>query len=477
MPYKDLRSFIEKIQDEGELLRVKEEVDWYLEIGAFMRKALDEKERYALLFEKIKDYPENHKFFGNTFANHSKYALALGLPKNTPVGEIIKEYRKRVANLIKPKIVDDGECKENILKDDEVNLLKFPVPHLHRMDGGRYIGTFHCVITKDPDTGWTNVALYRNMVHDEKTLGIYMHRPHHGAQILRKYVAMGKPMPVAIAIGQEPVNILAAFHSAEAGVSEWEVAGGLRGAPVELIRCETIDLEVPTTAEIVIEGEIPPNELRDEGSFGEYTGYMAGGRAPRPIIRVKCITYRDNPIMTGTLNGKPYTEQHVMISVGLSAMLEKLLIDDLKLGVKAVYYPPSSVLHGVIVSLKQEYPGQAKRVAEAIWASPLGLYSDYVFVVGEDINPTDVEEVLWALCTRCKPDRDITIIQRERASLCLPSLTPEERVKEIGCKILFEALFPAEWPKEWIPTVVDWFDWPTEVRKKVEEKWKNLRLK
>lgn len=165
-------------------------------------------------------------------------------------------------------------------------------------------------------------------------------------------------------------------------------------------------------------------------------------------------------------------ENNVMASVEHSALLEKTLNDDLKLGVRAVFEHPWMVCHGLVISMTPRYPGHVLRVAHAVWASKIGLAHDLLFVVGEDIDPADLDEVMWALCTRCKPDRDIIVIPRERTSALWPCLSPVEREAPIGSKVLFDATFPAEWPKEWVPPVSDWRDYPEEIRRKVETRWK-----
>lgn len=476
-PYRDLRAFLGVLEAQGQLKRVASEVDPHLEIGAIMRKICDS-QGPAILFEKIKGYPEGYRFFSGTFLDYQKFALALGLSKDAPFSSITRAYREGIKSLIKPVVVkkEDAPCKENIHQGDEIDLYEFPTPFWHHRDGGPYLGTLHCVIMKDPDSDWINVGMYRLMIHDKSHLGIMMLTGKHGELIYKKNEARTKPTPVAISIGQDPVNAIVSFGGYDAGISEWDVAGGLRQRAVELVPCQTNELEVPATAEIVIEGVMPPYERREEGPFGEYPGYYGGLRAPRPVIEVTCISHRNDPVNVGLLEGKPVQENNVMIAIEHSASLEKLLMEDLRLGVKAVYAHPWAAAHGVIVSMKPQYPGHTHRVANAIWASGAGRSQDYVIVVEDDIDPTNLNEVLWCVCTRCKPDRDIIILPRTRASGLWPCLTPEERLAGIGAKVLIDATFPAEWPKEWVPAVSDWEDYPEEVKKKVTSRWREYGL-
>ncbi len=458
----DLRSHVDLIDKEGELTHIKDEVDWNLEMGAIIDNAARTQRRPAVLFENIKGY-RDFRFLSGTLNNFAKYALALGLAKQTSVFEIVREYRHRLSNLIKPKEVTDGVCQEVYMKDEEVDLFKFPTPLWHPGDGGRYFGTFHGTVTRDPETGWNNVGLYRHVIHDKRTLGIYWSSgAKHAWEMYRKYQKMAKPMPVAIVIGQDPVNVMAAFAPAESGVSEWDVAGGLRKSPVRLVQCKTNDLLVPDSAEIVIEGEIPPDQRLMEGPFGEFTGYYGGVEEMRPIVKVRAITHRRDPIHTGSIEAKPVIENHIMTTIQTSAFLERLLIDELRLGVREAYSHPASGMHTAIISMKQQYPGHAKRVAHAIWSSQVGTTCSHIIIVGEDIDPTNLEEVFWAVCTRCLPDRDITILKDERVSGLWPCLEPENREKRVGSKILIEATFPPTWPSEWIPKVADPKDWTSE---------------
>ena len=473
MPYKDLREFLSRLEDEGELIRVKSEVNWDLEIGAILRRATDLGEDWpAVQFDRIKDYGDGHSLVANTLSNFRRYALALDLPKETPPLEMVQEYKERLRHWIAPKHVNDAPCKENIIFGEQVDLYKFPTPRWNPLDGGRYFGTSCCAITKDPETGWVNVGVYRNIIHDKHHLGIFIGKVKHARMMFHKYQQEGKPMPIAITVGQDPANYIAGYHTAETGESEWEIAGALRKAPVELVKCETVDLEVPATAEIVIEGEWLPNELREEGPYGEYSGYYGGERAPRPVIRVKAITHRDNAIHTGTILGKPITETHVMAAIAHSAKLDDVLKDQLKLEVKDVYSHPWTIGHAVFVSARRDIPGLGKRIAHTVWSSRIGYRKDYVIIVGEDVDVTNLGEVFWAICSRCKPDRDIMIFPNEPASHLLTSLTPEDRRVGKGAHMIMEATFPADWPKEWVPRVCDWGHIPDEIKALVKRRWR-----
>jgi len=481
MLYKDMREFINKLDDEGELLRIKELVDWDTELGAVARRCLDLETKGekvgALLFESIKDYP-GKRFFTNTFGGcWRRIALALEMPKDTTIKALILEYVKRIGKPVKPITVATGPCKENIDVGEEVNLLKFPVPKWHVRDGGRYIGTWHICIMKDPDSGWVNWGTYRMMIHDEKTTGILISPDKHSQLIYSKYVERGEDMPMAVAIGADPVCNIVAAAGFPAYVSEVDYAGALRGAPVELVKAETIDIEVPASAEIILEGEVSVKERKMEGPFGEYTGYYGGDESPQPVFHVKCVTYRDGAILTGSMEGVPLVDDHIVGSLNTSALATYQLTKLSPVpGVQLVYSVPfGASWHFLIVSSKGLSPGQAHSVASALWGSRVGQEAGYVVVVDDDIDPTDLNQVIWAITTRAEPARAVHVYQRTRAfSPLVPNRPIPERVTELkpASAALIDAQFPPEWRiahPEWVTPVCKWEDWPEETRNKATQ--------
>lgn len=480
MAYRDLREFLDVLEAEGELLRIKEEVDWNEEIGAVSRRLCDKETQGinspAVLFENIKGYPGG-RFFTNTLASYRRYALALGLKKDTPVKQLIRTYHDRILNPVKPVIVDSGPCKENILKGNNVDLFKFPTPKWHAQDGHRYIGTFHAVITKDPDTDWTNLGLYRLGVHDKASTGVLITSGQHIGLIYQKYQEAKKAMPVAVAIGCEPTLPIVSASAYAAEISEFDMAGGLRQAPVELVKAETNDLLVPANAEIILEGEVPPDELKTEGPFGEWTGYFGGDVFPKPVFHVKCITHRNNPILTGSQEGVPLVDDNLMASISMSALALHNLKDLLKVpGVQDVFfYPHAAGWVLCIVSVKSLVSGLAQQVACAVWGSRFGSrrsFAEWVIVVDEDIDPSNINQVIWAMTTRCDPERSIQIIRRRgQAVPLLPNITFADRVEKQmpSSSIIIDGTFPREWrvadPRS-VPAVCNWESWPQKVRER-----------
>jgi UbiD family decarboxylase len=290
---------------------------------------------------------------------------------------------------LEPVVVNDGPCQENVFKGDEVNLDIFPIPKWHRLDGGRYI-TLGIVITKDPETGKRNVAVNRQQVYAEDKVGV--HAVQQTGVLLNKYRSRGQAMPVAVAIGLPPAIVAPACTRAALGQDEFGIAGALRGGPVELVKCKTIDLEVPANAEVVLEGEVPPDDSlwEIEGPFGEATGYYSGDKSRKPTIFIKALTFRADAIMQGTLEGYPPSESTTLRTiggtVGVWSKVQKLGVP----GIKEIYVTDMGCANFMVrVALeRQYYAGHARQVMEAIWAS-LSHNAKWVIVFDADIDIHD----------------------------------------------------------------------------------------
>lgn len=409
MAYRDLREWIATLEKAGELARVTTEVDWYLEIGGVLRENM-ERQGPALLFENIKDYQQTigTRFLSGSLATFSKVALMLGLPKDTPYKELIRVWRERARKPIKPVLVETGPCKENILKGDAVDLYQFPVPHWQKLDGGRYIGTFHGAISKDPDTGWENVGMYRQVIHDKHSTSMSVAQGQHIWMHWRKYRPKGQNMPMAIAIGWDQTLPAVAAAPVPDGVDEWDIMGALRQEPVELVQCETVDLRVPATSEIVLEGELLTDvtTFKNDGPFGEFTGHY-GLPSLRPVLKVNCMTFRDDPILQGTLEGLPINEDHTISAVSHSAMVWNLLEERMP-GVTGVNCDPSTAYTNTMVQIDNSYYGQVQQVAANIWGSKFALdVGKNIIVCDTEVDIWDLRRVFWALAYRVDPTEDL----------------------------------------------------------------------
>jgi 4-hydroxy-3-polyprenylbenzoate decarboxylase len=466
---KDLRDFIAACEKEGVLQRIKAEVDWDLELS-HIAKLNEEKKGPALLFENVKGY--KWPVITSTCTTTERLSIIMGMPKETPLVELMRRWVEIGNRKIPPKVLSTGPCKENKMVGKDIDLFKFPVPKFYPKDGGRYFGTAHVVITKDPESGWVNIGTYRLQLIDKDILGTQFIKGKHSDIMLKKYQAMGKPMPVAVVVGADPLMFVMGGARFSAFESEYDLAGSIRGEPIEVVKCETNDLIVPAGAEIVVEGEVDANAFKDEGPFGEYTGYYSGvGTNPRNFIKVNCVTHRNNPIFMATTVGRAVTDTHMTLAIAYGATLWQQLSDMKIPGIKAVYCPPEAAGRFIaIISMKQMYPGHANQVLTAAISTEMGAYGlKTVIVVDEDIDPADIPRVLYAVAFRFNPLR-AQIIQRGRSTPLDPSLPIESRW--ITGRLLIDATIPYDWEEKPIPIALD-----PDIVKKIQARWKELGFK
>lgn len=465
---KSMRDFIAKAEKEGMLHRVKAEVDWDLELS-HIAKLNEEKQGPALLFENVKGYAS--PVITSVCTTTARLALIMGQPRDFSLVDLMRVWVEKNRNKIPPRWVDGGPCKENMMQGDEVDLFKFPAPKFYPLDGGRFFGTAHFVLTKDPDTGWVNLGTYRLQLLDKNHLGTQFIKGKHSDLMLKKYQALGKPMPVCAVVGCDPLLFLMGAARVSAYESEYDLAGSIRGEPIEVVKAETNDLPVPATAEIVVEGEVDADKFMEEGPFGEYTGYYSGvGTDPRNFIDVKCVTYRNNPVFWGTTVGRAVTDTHMTMALTYGSTLWQQL-DAMKIpGIQAIYCPPEgSGRMLAIIAVKQMYPGHADQVLTAAVSTEMGAYGlKTVIVVDDDIDPWDIPRVMYALSFRFQPNRS-QVIKRGRSTPLDPSLPIGQR--DITGRLLLDATIPYDWKEKPIPIDLD-----PEVVKKVRARWSELGL-
>lgn len=444
----DLRDFLEEVDAGGELKHVTG-AHWDKEIGAITEVLYREKvdKSPLLLFDEVPGYDTGLRCLYGMLGSPLRLALGLGIDPEISGDrrKMLDVYRQQIKanDPMPPRVVSDGPVMENIDRDDDVDLLKFPVPVHHEKDGGRYIGTACGVVTRDPDTGRINVGTYRVMVNGSKVATSYISNGKQGRIHRDKYLKAGKPCPVAIIVGIDPATYIAARYTLSDNVSEYDWAGGLVGRPMDVIEGELTGLPFPAHSEIVLEGEISPDETALEGPFGEWTGYYAGSAKEEPVIDIKRVYYRTNPILTCAASQKPphshLFERCFIRSAGLLDSLEGAGIPD----VKGVWvHQAGSGRTFVAVSIKQRYFGHANQVGlVASQVNPVGYVGRYIVVVDDDIDPTDIHDVIWAMGTRSDPKRDFTVLDRTWSSR-LDTMVFDDKL--YNSRVVIDACIPFE---------------------------------
>ncbi len=476
--FDDLRGYVNKLDEIGKLTKV-EGADWDLEIGT-ITELTAERDGQALLFNKVKGYPEGYRIVSNALTTKEQQRLFFDDPEGLSDVEIIRHWKDKCNKFqpIPPLEVESGPVRENVLTGDQVNILKFPVPKWHELDGGRYIGTGVVTITRDPEEEWLNAGTYRVMVHDERTLSFYSSPGKHANLMRQKYWAKGESCPVVMCFGQEPFVFATATMNLPWGMSEFDFAGYMKGRPVEVIKGEVTGLPIPATAEIAIEGFSPPPSVdsRAEGPFGEWTGYYASGTRNEPVVHIEAIYHRNNPILHGHPPLKPprpisgYYPIPVQSASPLWDTLEKSGMQ----GITGVWvHGPNGRPIGV-VSIKQRYLGHARQIGNLAASLLQGgaMAGRYIIVVDDDIDPSNWDEVAWAVTTRCDPDTSIELVRGFLSSPLDPMIPPEKRARGdlTTTKVIINACRPFHWRHEF-PPVNRASD---ELRKRIRDKWSSL---
>ena len=519
LAYKDLRDWIAALERAGELKRVRTEADPILEVTEIADRVSKSRNPTpggpALLFEKLHGHPGS-KLLINQFGSERRMRMALGVDSLDEIAGRIRELLNMkspegfleklkmlpmLADMGKffPKTVPTGACKE-VIKKDKFSLLDFPILKCWPQDGGRFI-TLPCVVTRDPRTGKRNVGMYRMQVYDERTTGMHWQRQKVAAEHYRERLRMGaaagtaaadrgsavdimartsggsrlangeRPsgkMDVAVAIGTDPALTFSAIVPAPPEVEEFIIAGFLRQQPVELVKCETVDLEVPANAEIVLEGYVQLDELRPEGPFGDHTGFYTL-EDDYPVFHVTCITHRRDPIYATTIVGKPPMEDGWM-----GKAVERIFLPLMKLTLPEIVdvnLPVEGVFHNLmIVSIRKSYPGQARKVMHGIWSLGQAMFTKCIVVVDEDVNVHDIGDVVLKALNNIDPERDIQFTFGP-----IDSLDHASRLPNYGSKMGIDATrkwstegFSRPWPDE---IVMD-----PAIKAIIDKKWKTLGI-
>lgn len=473
MDYQDLRGWLEEINKLGELKHV-EGAHWDREIGA-ISELMAERGGPALLFDKIQDYPDGFRVLSSPFQSDTRTASVLGVPMELSGVAMVDAFRKKLKELkpVPPVEVKDGPIKQNILTGKDVDLFKLPTPVWHERDGGRYLGTGCAVISKDPDEGWVNLGTYRCMIFDKDLLSVGLNPGKHGTLMMEKYHNRGESFPLAVVCGMDPVLFLAAGSPLSGvGESEYDFTGAIHGRPVEVVRGHLTDLPVPALAEIVLEGEIPPPsemEKREDGLFGEWS--RSYNSAPHPVMRVKSIMYRDDPIMLGVVPWKahiPFPFTIPVMAAEIWNVLEYAGIPD----VTGVWFSLGYIWPVYcIISIKQSYSGHAKQAALAAASCRANTFAGrYIIVVDDDIDITSEKDVMWAVASRANLD-NVQVINNIQTKATKPKvIIPGQQPSILNDRVIIDACWPYE-SRDRFP-VTSRFS--TEYQEKVIKKWPSL---
>src|SRR5216684_7097394 len=482
MAYSDLRDFIRRLEKEGELKRIPIEVDPVLEIAEFADRSV-KSNGPALLFERPKG--SNIPVFINGYASMRRMELALEVNSVEDVAQRIAEYLEmrmpegligKIKMLPKlaemgsffPKIVSKGPCQE-IIRHDGFSLLDYPVLKCWPEDAGRFI-TLPMVFSRNPDTGKRNCGCYRMQIFDDCTAGMHWQTHKQGAEHYRRMqkAGQGARMDVAVAIGADPATMYSAILPLPPDLDEMLISGFIRGKPVEMVKCETSDLEVPANSEIVLEGYVEIGELRTEGPFGDYTGFYSLDD-DYPVFHLTCVTQRKRPIYATTIVGPPPMEDFYM-----GKAIERIFLPLMRLQlpeVRDICMPAEGIFHNMIlVAIRKSYPLHARKVMHAIWGLGQAMFSKVVVVVDEEVDVQNVREVAWKALNNIDPERDIQFVMGP-----VDSLDHASRLVNYGSKMGIDAT--RKWPGEgftrpW-PDVIEM---SPEVKQRVDELWKKAGL-
>jgi UbiD family decarboxylase len=465
--YTNLREFIAEVEKLGALRHVSG-ADPHVELGGITEVAAGLPQCPALLFDSMKGYPAGVRVFTNATTTAQRAALALGIDPALRPLDALKAWmaKRQTLKTHKPVAVKEAPFLENSMRGDKVDLGTLPAPTWHSKDGGPYIGSASIVVMRDPDSGWINASIYRVQVHTRNKVTVqFDHQGRHGAIIAKKYWDQGKVCPLAVVSGEDPALFIAGFEYLPEGQSEYDFAGAIKNAPIDIMAGPVTGLPLPAQAEIILEGELKPPSIETlpEGPFGEFTGYYAADKRPCPVMEVTAIHHRNDPILLGSPPMKP-PRFHFGLpfrAASIWSQLEMAGVSD----VVGVWQHVAQLM--TVVALKQRYAGHAKRAA--LIAAANSYMGRLVVVVDDDVDPSDLNDVMWAVTTRCEPSEQIDIVREAWSSALDPRIPAEDKARGVTShsKAIIEAVRPFAWIDKFPPTsAISHAD-----ARAIEEKW------
>ncbi|ELL1156940.1 UbiD family decarboxylase [Pseudomonas aeruginosa] len=482
----NFRHFVDHLRRQGDLVDVHTEVDANLEIGAITRRVY-ERRAPAPLFHNIRDSLPGARVLGapaglraDRARAHSRLALHFGLPEHSGPRDIVAMLRAAMrAEPIAPRRLERGPVQENVWLGEQVDLTRFPVPLLHEQDGGRYFGTYGFHVVQTPDGSWDSWSVGRLMLVDRNTLAGPTIPTQHIGIIREQWRRQGKPTPWAMALGAPPAALAAAGMPLPEGVSEAGYVGALVGEPVEVVRTQTNGLWVPANAEIVLEGEISLDETALEGPMGEYHGYSFPTGKPQPLFHVHALSFRDQPILPICVAGTPPEENHTIWGTMISAQLLDVA-QNAGLPVDMVWCSYEAATCWAVLSidvqrlaaLGTDAAAFAARVAETVFGSHAGHLVPKLILVGNDIDVTEIDQVVWALATRAHPLHDHFAFPQIRDFPMVPYLDAEDKARGSGGRLVINCLYPEQFAGQMRAATASFrHAYPTALRRRVEERW------
>jgi UbiD family decarboxylase len=480
---RSLRSYIQKLDELGDIQEIDQEVDWDLELSAVIRRSYDLMAP-APLFTNVKGCP-GFRVLGapaslssRTDLRMARIALSLGLSPATPATDLVEALANGHRRTpVSPTVVNESACKEVVLLNDQVDLTRLPAPMIHEGDGGRYINTWGVIISQNPRGSWTNWSIARIMLLDKRRILIGTGAAQHVSNLYNEWLKCGEPMPFALALGVEPAIPFVGGMPLPSEVSEADFLGGYFGESIEVIRCETNSLKVPASAEIVLEGTISHMESAKEGPMGEYAGYLwLNQTREQPIVTINAVTHRNNAILPVVAAGPPVEEDHTCWGLGIAAQL----LHELRCAgfpVKRCFSPFESAIHWLVVTVDDQFKSRAesnnlvRSLRDFLTQSRPFMYLPKFFLIDDQIDPSDARELIWAIATRLHPTQSATFIENVPIMKHTGSISPEERLLGYGTKVIYNCLgpFPAG---NFIPKATTFRSgWPLDIQERVLSKW------
>jgi UbiD family decarboxylase len=449
--FTDLREWICEAEKLGEV-KIVRGANWQEEIGLASDVVIPHDDGPAVIFDEVPGCLKGFRVLINVFAGKRR-AMTLGFPQGLTKQDLSQAYfdhYQKNARHVPSVFVDDGPVFENVLTGEQIDIEKFPAPIWHRRDGGRYIGTGCYSVTMDPDEKWINVGCYRAMIQDRRSVSLLIVPGKHGYMHREKYFTRGEKMPLVIVVGGDPLFFFMAGTEHPYGVCEFDIVGGMRGRPVELVRGRVTGLPFPANAEIVLEGFLSNENRKNEGPFGEWTGYYASDESAQPVMEIETIYHRNDPVILGVPPlGGGSDEMARYRAIMRSAMLKQELQHAGVPDVRQVWcheIGASRMLHGI--AIKQRYPGHAKQVGVLAASCGSTVYGcKMVIVVDDDIDVSNFDQLMWAMVSRYDPATSVDILRRMRTSPADPRLTPEQRrMRDLtNSRMVVDATRPYDW--------------------------------